>query len=236
MNEPTDPWAPGVRASDVPVMNGGDPNPLDTAEFEATDAPLSPNRADIAAHLYALFPPDFVKGHPDALIEIAYASPKTDDDGPNSVRDISPCSTCRKRSLSPRGKARPASTSMLAPRYGMANGQQAGQAEPTSETGSKAWADFDDEGDVDRVSNLLREKNILPSDIIQTGGTPHRRFHPYVKLSGNVTPDQLEAANARLRDWLGGDDVQGLQSLMRLAGTINYPNLQRSGAATPPNW
>ena len=40
MNEPTDPWAPGVRASDVPVMNGGDPNPLDTAEFEATDAPL----------------------------------------------------------------------------------------------------------------------------------------------------------------------------------------------------
>ena len=45
MNEPTDPWAPGVRASDVPLINGGGPNPLDTAEFEETDAPLSPNRA-----------------------------------------------------------------------------------------------------------------------------------------------------------------------------------------------
>ena len=41
------------------------------------DKGLSPNKADIAAHLYALFPPTFVHAYPDAWIEIAYASPAT---------------------------------------------------------------------------------------------------------------------------------------------------------------
>ena len=39
-------------------------------------APLEPNRADINAHLYALFHPNFVLPHPDAWIEIATANPK----------------------------------------------------------------------------------------------------------------------------------------------------------------
>ena len=38
-------------------------------------APLEPNRADINAHLYALFHPDFVMPYPDAWIEIAIANP-----------------------------------------------------------------------------------------------------------------------------------------------------------------
>ena len=33
---------------------------------------LAPNKADISAHLYALFDPSFVQAYPDAWIEIAY--------------------------------------------------------------------------------------------------------------------------------------------------------------------
>ena len=35
----------------------------------------APNKADILAHLTALFPPEFVHPYPDALIEIAYGMP-----------------------------------------------------------------------------------------------------------------------------------------------------------------
>ena len=35
-------------------------------DFETADAPLCPNKADIAAHLYALFPSAFVHPHHDA--------------------------------------------------------------------------------------------------------------------------------------------------------------------------
>ena len=174
MNEPTDPWAPGVRASDVPVMNGGDPNPLDTAGFEGTDAPLSPNRADIAARLYVLFPPDVAKGHPDAQIEIAYASPKTDDAGAYMCENFSAfASPAEVAAFAEKDKQGRLQRLCWRRAKGMPS-QQAGQASRTLETGSKAWADFDDEGD--DVSALPREKNILPSDIIQTGRTPHRRF------------------------------------------------------------
>ena len=71
---PMDPWASGVRAADVPIVNGGDPNPVDTAdvppganggdpsdELKTTAAPR-PNKTDIERHLSKLFPPAFV--HP----------------------------------------------------------------------------------------------------------------------------------------------------------------------------
>ena len=51
--------------------------------------PLRPNRSNINAHLFALFSPDFVKDHPGAQIEIAFASPKTDDDGPDAAENFS---------------------------------------------------------------------------------------------------------------------------------------------------
>src|SRR5260370_34618452 len=77
---PMDPWTPGVCAADVPVAEGGDPNPLEDHPAngsETADAPLCPNKANIAAHLYALFPPAFVQAHPDSWVEIAYANPAT---------------------------------------------------------------------------------------------------------------------------------------------------------------
>ena len=97
---PMDPWASGVRAADVPIVNGGDPNPLENAdvppgpnggdpsgEFETADAPLRPNKTDIARHLYELFPPTFVQPYPDAWIEIAHGDPATG--GPEKAQKFS---------------------------------------------------------------------------------------------------------------------------------------------------
>src|SRR3954454_9064873 len=71
-----------------PVRSSGNVTPTDFCETgswrsgtndnsghgHATEA-LSPNIADINAHLYALFSPEFVSAFPDAWIEIAYAHP-----------------------------------------------------------------------------------------------------------------------------------------------------------------
>ena len=78
---PMDPWAPGVRANDVPVVNDSNGLPDDIFfgfEHDAQDdaePPLAPNPRDITRHLYALFQPDFVKDYPDAWVEIAWSDP-----------------------------------------------------------------------------------------------------------------------------------------------------------------
>jgi hypothetical protein len=48
---------------------------------------VAPNKADISAHLYALFPPEFVAPYLDAWIEVAYDDPAT---GPNRSAIFSP--------------------------------------------------------------------------------------------------------------------------------------------------
>ena len=121
---PMDPWASGVRAADVPIVNGGDPNPLENAdvppgpnggdpsgEFETADAPLRPNKTDIARHLYELFPPTFVQPYPDAWIEIAHGDPATG--GPEKAQN-SPHSTSRPLPNSRRRRIGPGSMFTLA--------------------------------------------------------------------------------------------------------------------------
>jgi hypothetical protein len=59
--------------TDTPAGNGHDPDPPSDDPPPAGNTKLSPNKADISAHLYALFDPAFVHGYPDAKIEIAYS-------------------------------------------------------------------------------------------------------------------------------------------------------------------
>ena len=70
---PTDPWAPGVRAADVPIFR-----PAAEPLFQEAANSLVPNRNDIVSHLYALFDPVFVMPYPDAWIEIAFGRPDGD--------------------------------------------------------------------------------------------------------------------------------------------------------------
>ena len=90
-------------------------------------------------------------------------------------------------------------------------------------TSAYAWSDADKQGDAERIDTVLKEKNIVPAMVVETGRTPHLRVHVYVKLDGKVTADEVRDANEALKTLFGSDVVQNADRLMRLAGTINYP-------------
>ena len=90
-------------------------------------------------------------------------------------------------------------------------------------TGLYAWADFDGEGDYERINDTLKDKNLRTSMLVMTGRTPHERGHPYFKFASAATPAELRNANAALKTLLGTDDVENPSRVMRLAGTASYP-------------
>jgi hypothetical protein len=202
----------------------GDPGPAsdldDNKPDQAETTPPSPIKAYIKAHLYRLFSPDFVKDYPDARIEIAWFNPATAA-GPNKAQTFSAFDLEQAADFAEETNNRGCNVYVGAM---LRNAECSGRASKEDVVaGSRAWAEFDGAGDEKRVDDLLRDNSIDPAEIVQTGSTPHRRFHVYVKLSGTITPERLEAANTALRDWLGGDDVQDMSRVMRLAGTVNYP-------------
>ena len=219
-----DPWAPGVRASDVPVVNGGDPNPLDTALFETTAAPLRPNKNDIAAHLYALFPPAFVQPYPDAWIEIAYGYAATGGK-PNEARHFSAFDLAAAAEFAEKKNRAGFNIYVgVALRQGETDSKANGRANGVHVlTASHSWAEFDNQGDDVRIASILKEKNFQVTMSVATGRTPHPRAHLYFRLAGSATPAELKAANTALETLLGSDDVKNADRVMRLAGTINYP-------------
>ncbi|MCP2214243.1 hypothetical protein AB7M42_008796 [Bradyrhizobium diazoefficiens] len=215
---PMDPWPPGVRAADVPIAEGGDPNPL---ENEATGARLCPNKADIAAHLYALFPPAFVQAYPDGWIEIAYANPAAG--GLDAAENFSAFNLQAAAEFAEKkNKAGFNIYVGAALRYGEpgARGRASGAKVLTA---SHAWAEFDKSGDDTRIDAVLKEKNLPPTMTVVTGRTPHLRAHLYFALDGRITPDQLRTVNTALKTLLSSDAVQNPDRVMRLAGTISYP-------------
>ena len=220
--QPTDPWDPNVRAADVPVVEGGDPDPFDdpASEFETADAPLRPNRLDIDRHLFELFSPTFVHDYPDAQIEIAYAdmaaSQKPDAAKQFSVFDL------KKAADYAEIKNKAGFNVYVGPALRKAGSK--GRAKDNDVvTSAFAWSDHDEPEGAERIDAVVKEKNIVPAIVVGTGRTPHPRFHVYVKLDGSVTPDELRAANTALKTLFGSDDVQNPSRIMRLAGTINYP-------------
>lgn len=239
---PMDPWASGVRAADVPIVNGGDPNPLDTVdvppvvngdeppfgdpadEFETADAPLCPSKTDIERHLYELFPPAFVHPHPDAWIEIAFANPATGGK-PDEAKQFSAFDLAGAAEFAER-KNKDGFNIYVGPalRQAETGPKSKGRASDANAlTGLYAWADFDGAGDYDRINDTLKDKNLRTSMLVMTGRTPHKRGHPYFKLASAATPAELRNANTALKTLLGTDDVENPSRVMRLAGTISYP-------------
>lgn len=233
---PADPWDSGVRASEVPIAEGSNGCPFDddlakdfaaddniAEEFEtAVDAPLCPNKADIAAHLYALFAPAFVKDFPEAWIEIAYGHAATggavDQAEPFSVFDLKEAADFAAE------KNKGGFNIYVSPAIRQGEKPKSGRAKDTAVvTSVYAWSEFDKPGDGERIDFILKEKNLRRAIIIVTGRTPHLRAHLYFKLTGSVTPDELRIANAALKVLLGSDDVASPAHLMRLAGTVNHP-------------
>lgn len=164
--------------------------------------------------------PKFAHDHADARIEIAIADMATSQ-RPDIAKQFSAFDLKEAADFAEK-MSKEGHNVYVGPalRNAKANGR-AGKADVL--TAAHSWADFDEAGDDERVELLLKDNNILAAVVVDTGRTPHRRFQIYVKLAGNATREQVEAANTVLEKFLGGDNVKSPDHLMRLAGTINYP-------------
>jgi phage gp37-like protein len=185
-----------------------------------------PNRADIVAHLSALFPPDFVHPYPDAQIEIAYGVPGRLD---------------RAELFSAFNLGAAADFAVAMNRGGcnvyvgptLKTGSAAQSARTTDAdflAGIWTWSDHDAEGNFERAKSVAKECGLAPGIFVGTGTVPHVRAHAYFKLAGGVTDcEEMRAINRALQKCLGGDPVQAPSHVMRLAGTVNYPTQAKYG-------
>ena len=69
-----------------------------------------------------------------------------------------------------------------------------------------------------------------PTLIIDSGGG----LQAFWRLSGPASVAEVEAVNRSLAERLGGDNCQNIDRLMRLPGTVNYPNIKKKAAGRTP--
>jgi hypothetical protein len=190
----------------------------------ATATALSPNKLDIAAHLYALFNPAFVQPYPDAWFEVAYCSP----DG--AITDAQNYSVFELKQAVEFAEARNAAGDNLYVGPALRQGKQPGSGRAKGEhvlTSAYAWAEYDAAGDDKRIADTLKANNLKPALVVTTGTVPHPRRHLYFKIDGAVTKEKLEAANTALMILLDSDAVQDPSRVLRLAGTVSYPSADK---------
>jgi hypothetical protein len=190
------------------------------------DAPLIPNKADIAAHLYALFDPAFVLPYPDAWIEIAFGRP----DGKLNKAGNFPAFDLQEAVDFAVEKNAAGFNVYVGAALRHGGGSDSGRANGDNVLdASHAWAEYDGPGDDERIQAVLKANNLTPAMVVTTGTTPYLRRHLNFQLDGAVTPERLEAANTALCRLLGSDAVQGAPRVLRLGGTINYPSPDKVG-------
>jgi hypothetical protein len=184
---------------------------------------LAPNKADINAHLFALFAPGFVAPYPDAWFEIAFGHPDILDGAVNAAATFLVFELEQAADFAEEKNA--AGFNMyvsVALRHGDRPSSGRAKDEHVT-TAAKSWAEFDGEGDAKRVRITLRERDLRPSITVITGRTPHLRAHLYFGLDSAPTPEKLRAANTSLMKLLGSDAVHNISRVMRLGGTISRP-------------
>jgi hypothetical protein len=184
---------------------------------------LKPNIAAINQHLYLLFDPAFVVQFPGGRIEIAYGTP------PNKGQTF-PAHDLR--SVAEFAAEKNARGENVYVGMTLKKADTAPFCRTSKEdflAGIWAWSEFDGKGEIDSALGKLRELDIVPSVLIKTGTVPHDRGHLYYQLDAPVAdPDVLVAANEGLQSRLGGDPVQDVSRIMRLAGTVNYPTKDKA--------
>lgn len=89
------------------------------------------------------------------------------------------------------------------------------------------WCDIDAEHDPEQLKELYRD--CPPNRAVVTARVPHRRIHLWWKLDEPIVdPDTLREALRGIANKLGGDTmVTNPTSLMRLAGSVNYPTQKK---------
>jgi putative DNA primase/helicase len=197
------------------------------ADHSARPAPLEPNIGAIKNHLHVLFH-EFANRYQDALIEIAFSNPSADHkvDRGQLFSAFDPESAAEFAALKNKEGCNVYVGVALrrgdCPRTSRAGGGQVLAA-------LYVWGEYDRAGDDERIGSILKKHKLQAAIIVTTGTEPHPRRHLYLKLSGDIILDELRAANTALRDLIGGDNVQDVGRIMRLAGTINYPKSDKRG-------
>ncbi|MET4207714.1 AAA family ATPase [Bradyrhizobium sp. LA2.1] len=191
------------------------------AREQAGTPQLAPNEAEIGAFLYALFAPDFVHQHPDAWIEVVCIKPGEPIKWRFfSAHDLKPI------------------VEHVAHMNGLGYNCYVGAAlrhgnKPPKGRASKehfcaarvSWIDCDNAGDYERVVAISKREQLRPALVVQTGSKPHWRGQVHFLNNEPLNdPKDVEDANTALRDLFQSDDVQNCDRLVRIGGTINYPN------------
>jgi hypothetical protein len=200
---------------------------IDATATSSPKAPLVPNKADIAAHLHALFAPAFVHPYPESWIEIAYGHPGKFDGAVNAANTFSAFEIEKAVAFAERkNKAGYNIYVGAALRHGEKS--KSGRASGRNVlNASHAWAEFDGADDEARIKAILKEKGLTPAIVVTTGTVPHLRAHLYFKFDGAVTFEKLKAANTSLKTAASSDDVQNPDRVLRLAGTVSYPSADK---------
>jgi hypothetical protein len=182
---------------------------------------LRPDVAAINAFFYALFHPEFVHPFPEAWIEVVGIKP----DGPMNWRFFA------AHDLKP---AVDFGVKMNEAGYNCYVGAalRHGDQPSSGRAGKKhfcaarmSWIDCDNAGDYERVIGTCRREHVHPAVTVTTGNTPHWRAQIFFLNREPLTEIQdVEDANTALRDLFQSDDVQNCDRLVRIGGTVSYPN------------
>ena len=82
-----------------------------------------------------------------------------------------------------------------------------------------------------RAQAELLALSVPPTLIIDSGGG----LQAFWRLSGPASPAEVESVNRSLAGRLGGDNCHNIDRLMRLPGTVNYPNARKRAAGRSPS-
>jgi hypothetical protein len=192
--------------------------------MDGDTAQVAPNKDAIFQHLEALFHPRYEL--PTGLwFEIVWGEP-IDDGALSNTKHFSPLQLNEAAEFAFE-KSKAGNNVYVSP--GLRTGVAAGKSNRANSTNfarsNWAWAEFDGEGNAERIQAISDEKGLKPDTVVMTGRTPHIRAHLYFRLDKAVTSiDELKAANEGLQTLLGTDPaVKDVVRVLRLAGTVNYP-------------
>ena len=82
-----------------------------------------------------------------------------------------------------------------------------------------------------QTQSELLALSVPPTLIIDSGGG----LQAFWRLSGPASPAEVESVNRSLAERLGGDNCHNIDRLMRLPGTVNYPNAKKRAAGRIPS-
>jgi hypothetical protein len=224
MNAPTqppqmDPWAPGVRATDVPIVEDVT-NPFDNAfdEFGATNEPLAPNAAEIR---------QFLLEHIGNSIHLVSIAPDGDDAAISGKYFGSDADAATQWAVAKNKSGNGLYFTVNITMSGL--NKKPTKKEIVAARFSHSDIDLPKGGAaLDRSAIMLRlMQGTPPSFVIDSGNG----LQPLWRLDRAPTDyGPVEDINRSIADSFGGDNCHNIDRLLRVSGTVNYPNAKKLAA------